>query len=153
MRMPSKTVVRAASGLIGLLLASVLIFQHLNQRLQENVETGEFKKRYTSTIDKLHESMRSIRDKFGQDNEGAPPPAALSHLPEILITDPNAIADITLQGISWNEQMPLAMINGKIYRTGEKAGGFIIKKIMPDVVLLEYGNEKEMEIRLMEDAR
>ena len=52
------------------------------------------------------------------------------------------LVNIHLQGVIWSKNKQLAIINEQILKEGEEFKGFIIKKIMPQKVVLKYGEEE-----------
>ncbi len=54
-----------------------------------------------------------------------------------------------LEGIVWDEQSPLALLNGKPRKTGEVVGGWTLRAIAPDSVTLASGG-RDISISLPE---
>jgi hypothetical protein len=45
----------------------------------------------------------------------------------------------TLEGITFDPQNPTAIINGDVFRTDSEVGGFTVKKILSNSVILSDG--------------
>jgi hypothetical protein len=56
-------------------------------------------------------------------------------------------APLLLQGISWDEKNPIAVLNGQVVGIGDSLGGHTVKDIQRDKILLNDGN-KDMELHL-----
>lgn len=54
-----------------------------------------------------------------------------------------ALSDVTLEGILWDPAgESLAMINGSVYKAGEKIGPYVIHQIEKDAVRLREGTNE-----------
>jgi hypothetical protein len=51
------------------------------------------------------------------------------------------ISRLDLSGIMWGEDLPLAIINGKVYKVGDSISGIKIVEISKQGVLLKYQEE------------
>lgn len=60
---------------------------------------------------------------------------------------PGASEDMKLNGIIWDEQNPMAVINDIIVKKGDTCDGQIVADIKQDKVILK-GSDKEIELRL-----
>ena len=49
--------------------------------------------------------------------------------------------DLKLEGITYNPQRPTAIIDDNVVRSGSEIGGFKVKEILPDTVILTDGTE------------
>jgi hypothetical protein len=153
MRMPSRTVLILLASVIILLLATVSFLYYANWRMQRDVETGEFEQQYAEVIDQLNSSMGEIQSKLSRTGHDVAVLNLTKRSQNATRTGGNTTSGIILQGIFWQKEAPLSMINDRIYEVGEQIGGWTLKEITPDSILLEGGNGKTQTIRLMEDAR
>lgn len=48
---------------------------------------------------------------------------------------------VNLEGIVWDPQAPVAILNGSIYIVGDRIGGYTIKSIADTMVTLSKGND------------
>ncbi|MFH1782656.1 MAG: general secretion pathway protein GspB [Candidatus Omnitrophota bacterium] len=62
----------------------------------------------------------------------------------------NDIKDIRLEGIVWEGDSSLAIINGEIIKEGDSVGSVKILKIDKDSVVFDVGGE-EVRVKLIED--
>ena len=60
---------------------------------------------------------------------------------------PSPTADIALSGVLWDEANPLAIINNKVVKTGDRVGGCSVVKIKQDSVVLSDG-ARDFELKL-----
>jgi hypothetical protein len=72
-----------------------------------------------------------------------------SVVPQVVEEDPPPV----LQGISWNEGNPLVMIQGRLYKPGDKIGRAVIQKIFPQAVILRGADGVQREITLMREEQ
>lgn len=124
-----------------LVAAALLIARQQNRRQNTPLRSGSFKNYYTSAIDSLHEQTQTVRDKLHANM-----PGNLEILPEALLRKREAaesekpgepvLGDITLRGIYWSDTLPLAEINDKLCKPGDKIAGFTLKEIQPYQILL-----------------
>lgn len=56
-------------------------------------------------------------------------------------------SDLRCSGIIWDKDAPLAMINDRVVRTGERISGNTVKEIKPDRVVLNDGS-RDFELKL-----
>ncbi len=153
MRIPSRTAVIIESGLGVLLLIAVLILQVVNWR---TTNPHEFEKQHLSTIESLNTSIDAVRRKFDSTGENIQALSISEHseaLQKTLGNEPETFGRIYLQGISWSDQKPLALANGRIYQIGEKIAGLTLKEITPETIRLEDASGNSKEIQLMEEFR
>lgn len=59
-------------------------------------------------------------------------------------------AGLMLGGIMWDKENPMAIINGRIVKTGDNVGGNIVVDIRQDSVILNDGG-KDVELRITAD--
>jgi hypothetical protein len=152
-RIPSRATCIIAGGAAGLLIVAVLIFQKMNRSMQQDVETGAFEKQYASAIQSLDDAIHSAQHKIEGNAAGSVQPDQLKPIQKkpVIATVTNDL-EIKLQGISWNSEVPVAMVNGKIYRVGEVIGEFTLVRITADTLFLENGQGESKKIQLAEDA-
>jgi hypothetical protein len=62
---------------------------------------------------------------------------------------PPKTSPVLLQGISWSRENPLAMINGKVYQSGDRIGEFTLEEIQANTIRLRDDAGKTVEIQLM----
>lgn len=97
---------------------------------QDRSQVGKF------TYKKLEEKSMSLiptRDPF-------------SNLP-MTIKNESSSNTLSLKGILWDVQKPLALINGMTVKIGDKVGNCVIVSIKQDKVILNDGS-KDFELRL-----
>jgi hypothetical protein len=119
--------------------------------LRPDGENRDFTVAYQTSVQNLRQSMGSVQKCF------------LKNLPTVIeiprtrslssaTTQPaDPAASLILQGISWQEELPLAMINDQIYRTGEKIGEYELTDILPDRVRLREASGALKELKLLKE--
>lgn len=80
-----------------------------------------------------------------EDKDFLPLPEPIEEAKEVIESPKDKIkrefSEITLEGIIWDKNKPLALINGKIVTTGDTIKGFIITKIDKTTIELERNGE------------
>lgn len=152
--MPNKTMKNPSKKtlyllLIGAALLLVIVIQR-SPRRSNAPKTGRFEQVYTTAIDSLHDSTKTVREKLRANL-----PGDLEILPEKRLRhsktnekeedeDPGepTLKNITLRGIYWSDAMPLAEINDRLCKTGDQIAGFILEEIQPYQIILtdDLGN-------------
>jgi hypothetical protein len=151
MKIHSKTVIVTAV----LLAAAVLVWRYNNSRRQQRIEAGLFTGQYETVIRKLRDGIRMVDRRMTQNGQYDPTlftaPAVVHEETFASGTAEKGEASIVLQGISWNSDMPLAMINNRLYKTGDQIGTSTIVRIMPYGLILRSAVGTESEIRLVKE--
>ena len=77
-----------------------------------------------------------------------PPPAARSRaVAEAPVPTPTPVGPLTLQAISERDSQPIAVINERLVRIGDRIGPFRVVKIGPDLVDLVHDNGRTETVR------
>ena len=150
-RMPSRAVCIIASGIAALLLAAALIFQYINRNMQKDVETGAFEKQFTLAINSLNQAVTSVQRQIAGNTPGADQQVKTEPVQKPVINTVVDEREIVLQGISWTADVPIALVDGRIYQVGDVIGKFTLVRITTDTVFLEDKNGESKQIQLMED--
>jgi hypothetical protein len=152
MRIHARTLLTLAGCLAVLLLA----MRYVNYRRQQRVETGKFAAHYETSVQKLRAETIALSRKLAQNGTYDPALIVAPVEPVIPVTKPGAAGangEITLQGVSWSTEMPLALINDKLYKTGDRVAGGTIVKILPYSVILQTAAGAEKEIQLVKEKK
>lgn len=134
MKLPSKTIYLIVLGFIAAALVCVIFVQKRNRLLQSSLASGQYEAQYLSVANRLKEQIADMRKKL-QGN--------LSHDLQIpqekhINKHQDAPADITLveppvniclSGIYLSHIMPLAEINGRLCKIGDRIGSFTLEAI------------------------
>jgi len=96
-------------------------------------QAGQLGKFSYKSLEKYSESLVALRDPF-------------SSLP-IAVRAESVSNVLNLSGILWDKLMPLAVINNKVVKIGDKVGGSVLVDIKQDRVILSEGSLTR-EIRL-----
>lgn len=145
-----------------LLLLSVLALLLQSRRydeLQSAIKSGQFETHYTAAIDTLRTRIDEVSRKL---DSGIPTNLHLlsEDQPEALPPEENEDEDpdtphfgtITLNGIYMNSTMPLAEINGRICRPGDRIAGYTLEEIQPYQVILSDIDGTRITNSLIHDA-
>lgn len=151
MRIHARTLIFLAACAALLVLAVRLV----NYRRQHTVDTGAFALSYETAVQKLRAQTVALSRKMAQN--GAYDPALIA-VPELPPVDKPAAAvpsveRLVLQGVSWSIEMPLALINDKLYKTGDRLGGFTIETILPYSVIVRNADGAATEIKVAEKKK
>ncbi|MFA6172524.1 MAG: hypothetical protein WC701_02465 [Kiritimatiellales bacterium] len=156
MKAPSRTAMLSCLVPAGLLLAGVIVWQTECRRRQYAGSNGHFEQQYRLPVSTLRLAQDAVKDRFrnaGRDfteiKNPAPAPAAVKESGGLPPADAPAPV-VTLQGISWTQERPVAMINGKVYLEGDPVDSFTVKEIRGRSILLRDADGKDIEIKLME---
>ena len=142
-----------ASGAALLVLAGLIIFHDV--RRQNLVKSRQFAEQYERVIEKLHGNMDSMQKKMRRNGvatsviievsrEPAPAPG-----PKVV----EKTRSFVLQGISWSADRPLVMIDDKLYKAGDRIGGYTIQQISPQDIILRDAGGAQQKISLMKEVR
>jgi hypothetical protein len=145
MKSRARIVLVVAGGLAVALIAA----RAVNYRRQRQVESGQFSGQYEAAIRQMQGSRIDLENKIKPGEKYIPPPVVSEAPAES--AGSAGLGDITLQGISWNEEMPLALINDRLYKTGDRVAGGTIEKILPYGIILRGTSGTEQEIRLVKE--
>jgi hypothetical protein len=153
MRMPPKPVVVVAGGLLAALLGTALVFYHINRQLEEDVASGKFREQYAKVINDLYEAIETAELK---QNSDSPSPIRLQTPNRSRNTGIRSgtrlSGNLILQGIFWDQNLPLTMINDQICQEGDQIGAYTLQKIHPDRIVLTNLSGETKEIQLREDT-
>ncbi|GEM_PF-2329749 len=143
--------------LVGCLALLLLAVRYVNYRRQQRVETGQFASYYDSSIQSLRAETVALSRKLAQ-NGAYDPALIMAPVEPVVPVVPQADAgkadeNITLQGILWSTHMPLAMINDKLYKTGDRVAGGTIEKILPVSIILRNVEGVAKEIKFVKEKR
>jgi len=160
MKKPSTQALKWSALATALLIVLVrLLTVQRSQKLLSSLRSGRFEARYTSAIDELQTQTRAVRDKLRANM-----PGDLEILPEELLralqpahlTDETpgelAIENVTLRGIYWSETMPLAEINNRLCKSGDKIAGFTVEKIEPYQIILSDANGTNHTVTIIKES-
>jgi hypothetical protein len=144
---------------LALLAAALLAWNYVDYRRQQRVDAGHFTDQYETVMQALRNDIQAVDRRMAQNGlynrapiseESAPPVVATSSATG---TAGQVEADAVLQGISWNSNMPLAMINNRLYKAGDKVGDNTIVTILPYGLILRDAAGVEKEIRLVKEKQ
>lgn len=154
MKIPSHHLIISASSAIMLLLAGLIGFQQAHG--QSNARSERFNEQYSEAIKQLHGNVDSGQKKMKR-NEVAIPTVVVAPNPA-LMAEPDPVPQsvdqdrtFILQGISWNERQPLVMIEGKVYKTGDRISGYAIQQIFPQSIILKAADGAPREVTLIRE--
>jgi len=151
MKIHARTVIVTAV----LLAVAVLAWRYANSRRQQRIEAGLFTRQYETVIRNLREGVQMVDRRMTQNGQYDPTlftaPAVMPEESSASGTAENGDVPIVLQGISWNNDMPLAMINNRLYKSGDQIGASTIVRIMPYGLILRSAVGVESEIRLVKE--
>jgi len=159
MKKPSNRTIRwIAIGTALLVVLLLLLGVHRSRRLQTSLESGRFEARYTAAIDALQTQTRSLREKLRANSPGnleilseellRPAKTASVHLEN---QGKPTLENIKLRGIYWSSSMPLAEINDRLCKTGEKIAGFTLEEIQPYQIILSDSEGGKQTVSLIKD--
>jgi len=83
-------------------------------------------------------------DEESRDLELKRDPFTNAPVAPVIVASPSGL---NLSGIMWNKRKPLAIINNKVVKVGDRAGGNIVVEIKVDRVILSDG-ERQFEVKL-----
>lgn len=153
MKITARPVVIRLSVLAGLLLVGAILWRCGILRHQHSVGNKHFEQKCLSSVNDLRlaqDAMNACFLKNGINSiEVKKPASGVVIKTSTGIPAPVAPAPITLQGISWGDN-PVAMIDGKVYQTGDRINDCTLEEIRIRSVLLRGPNGAEIIIKLME---
>jgi hypothetical protein len=148
MRPLSRTDWWLCAVLAALLLAGGVLWTEVRHRRQYAAEDGRFSRAYHSTMKELRSVTASVNERFS-GNGGIFIEA--KNIPASGAKEPEKPAPAILQGISWQADIPVALINGKVYQTGDQIGDCTLEEIKINTIRLRDADGKVTEMKLMED--
>lgn len=118
---------------------------------------GQFAESYRSPIQALRQSMNSVRECFAKSGQihieiKNPDPAQSATVQTPDGAEVPHSTPIALQGISWQQSMPLAMVNGRVYRTGDQIDEYVLEEVTPNSIRLRDASGTVLKIKLMEEV-
>jgi len=160
MKMPLHRLVVAVSSAALLLLVVLFVFQEMSRR--SIVKSTRFTEQYIGVIQQLRKTSDSVNKKMKRNEVMIPDLVVEAALEVPSVTEAVSVTDsvpvvvaedpaLVLQGISWNEGNPLVMIQGRLYKPGDKIGGVVIQKISPQAVVLRGADGVQREITLFRE--
>jgi hypothetical protein len=157
MKIPSRTTMLLSAVLAGILLAGAILWRAESRHQQYSEKDGRFEQKYRLTVNALRLAQDSVKDRFRNNcsslkevKNPVPVPVAVKETGVQQQVAP-ASAPIILQGISWAEERPVAMINGKVYLAGDQIDNFTVNEIRSHSILLSAPDGTKTEIKLIED--
>lgn len=120
-------------------------------RLRHAGEGGNFTEVYRTSVQNLRQAMGSVHKCFLKNHPTVieiPQTRSRSSAPT---ETADSAAPLLLQGISWQQEMPLAMINDQIYRKGQQIGEYELADILPDRVRLREASGNVKELKLLKE--
>ena len=152
----SRQLIVAASGIALLMLAGLFFFQGGRRQNAEKNTWGT--EQYGIFIQQLHRNVDSVQKKMERNKVVTPAIVpAVSRDPVYGQEPVPAIMDkdrmFVLQGISWSEDNPLVMIDNKLYKSGDRIGGYTIQQILSQTVILKDADGVRREIKFIKEAR
>lgn len=150
MKITSRFLIIAVCGTALLLLAGLLVSRAV--RRQNNVKSAQFAQPFTQAVQQLREKVNSIQKKMKR-NESMIPTVGLAASPATGTAQQVAEKNhpLILQGIAWNEDKLLAMIEGNIIKPGDEIGGCIILEILPKAIILRDADGVQRRISLFKE--
>ena len=148
MRIHAKTLLAVVAVAAFVLLA----VRYVNYRRHEKVETGKFALYYDNAIQALRAKTIALSRKLAQN--GTYDPSLIVAPVEPVMTDIPPAGDgrdVTLQGISWNPDMPLVFIDDRVYKAGDRISCGIIEKVQPNSILVSDAAGAIKEIPLVKE--
>ena len=156
MNIPSRPAVVLLSVLAGLLLAGAILWRYEIFRRQNFVENRRFDQKCLSSLNDLRLAQDAMNACFLKNStkviEVKNPASGVikkASAPATGVPAPVASEPITLRGISWGDN-PVAMINGKVYQTGDRINDCTLEEIRALSILLRGPDGKAIVIKLME---
>jgi hypothetical protein len=134
--------------IVGLLIALVVVWvlvlrppvkKNISQTEQE--ESGVEFKLMLEMADKYLTNKKNVQE-FSYEKDRDPfSPERIKVVGEKKIAS-DSLKELTLKGILWDSQKPLAIINDEVVGTGSFVKGIKVKRIEPDHIVLEVGGEE-----------
>ena len=139
-----------------LLAAALLAWNYMNHRRQQRVEAGHFADQYEAVIQALRSDIQAVDRRMEQNAQYNRTSVAEEVASVALATTGTAArveADIVLQGISWNSDLPLALVNNRLYKAGDPIGSSTVIAVLPHGMILRNATGVEKEIRLEKEKQ
>lgn len=139
----------------GSLAAALTAARGFNYSRQQRIESGRFAAQYEGSLQQLQGARIALANKRQPIGKYISPAVVA----EPVVAEPVAApaADegesAVLQGISWSSAMPLAMINNRLYKAGDKIGSSLIQEISPQLVVLMNADGVRREITLIREKK
>lgn len=104
--------------------------------------------RFRNSLDRIETSL----DQVEQSNT---PPLPLKDLstPKVRPQAAPVAAKVQLDGILYNPDRPVAILNGRVYATGQDVAGYRIEQITPRHVILKRPGAEPMQLDLYDKNR
>jgi hypothetical protein len=148
-----------------LLLAGLIVSQQLQK--QSAAKRARFTEQYTLAMQQLNAKIDSVRKKMKRNevllpdltSEAAKPEPLLVPLAEAVpepLPGPPAVKKepvFKLQGISWNQDSPLVLIDDRVYKTGDRINGFVVVQILQQEIILKDANGVLHKITLIKEVK
>lgn len=159
MKVPSRTSILIFTVLSGLLLAGVILWRAEIRHRQYSETNGHFEQKYRMPVNALRLAQDAVNACFRNNGTGltevknpAPPVIVKEHSTQPAEVTQAAPQPIMLQGISWAQEKPVAMVNGKVYQAGDRIGDCTLEEIRTRSILIRDAGGKDIEIKLMEPS-
>lgn len=144
--------------LVGLAVAVGVIWYSTSVLKQLATRNELIEQNYVSAALSLRTATEDVRHRMEENRAivlGAEPPRVIE--PNTTGSPPARPLDaspapLLLQGISWNPDKPLALINHRVFQTGDRAGSYTIKEIRPRSIVAATDSGTEIEFKLAEEA-
>jgi type II secretory pathway component PulC len=151
MKTSLKSLVVVISGTVLLLLAGFMGLQEMKR--QNLVNSTRFTEQYAGVVRQLSENIHSVQKKMDRNDTGT---VAAVDIRLETAADPSPGENerkITLQGISWNTEKPLVIIENRTYKIGDTVGGCTIQEIFPQTIILKNADGVQKEITLTREKQ
>lgn len=144
----------SCAGAIVLTTALMTLFFLRGRQLQCALATGQFQTEYLHALNQLHEQIQTVRHQFVANVPCEMPRAVECQKPTVATQPPpETHAALILSGIYLNRDVPLAQINGRLFKPGDRIGRFTIKKIDPYRAILENPAGEQKTLRLINQTQ
>ncbi|HNX52126.1 MAG TPA: hypothetical protein PLD51_00355 [Pontiellaceae bacterium] len=157
MKAPSRTAIILSSLLTGLLLSAVFFWRSETNSRRYAGNNGYFEQKYQLPVKTLRLAQDAVKESFHNNGTGLVEiknPAPVSAAKEAGLqqaAQPSEFSGpVKLQGISWAQEKPVAMISGRVYQTGDRFGDCTVQEIRTRSILLRDAGGTDIEIKLME---
>jgi hypothetical protein len=152
MKLPSKADWWLIVIAIFLLLAGGFLWNISLRRTRYARGNEQFVLQYREKMTALQTETDAVEKRFAHNRAELP---EITSRPEpeteaVAVRRPVPVS-IRLQGISWQKDRPIAMINEKVYQAGAQIGDCTLEEIKIDAVRLRDSTGTVIEIKLMED--
>lgn len=158
MKVPSRTSILIFTVLSGLLLAGVILWRVEVRHRQYSKTNGQFEQNYRMSVNALRLAQDAVRVCLRNNGTGLTeiknpaPPAAVKEQSVRPAEIPPVPQPVMLQGVSWAQAKPVAMVNGKVYQAGDRIGDCTLEEIHTRSIIMRDAAGKDIEIKLMEPS-